>query len=193
MNGLSPRTRPRRVLLGVCGSIAACSTPEAVMIMQQIWNAECRIMATRSGATMVSPWALAALTGSVPLVDQELTSGVPHFDAVDWADLVLIMPATANVLAKSAHGIADDALTTAVLAADIPVIFVPAMNEVMWHRAAVQRNVAQLEADGYGVVPPQPALSLRTRTLTGYGIPPIPEVLDWIGSFLTDRGQPVTR
>lgn len=193
MTGQIRRSEPRHVLLGVCGSIAACSAPETILMMQQAWDVELRVMLTHTAATLVAPRALAALTGSAPLVDRDMTTGIPHFDAADWADLLLIMPATANMLAKSAHGIADDLVSTAILAASVPVIFVPAMNEAMWHKPAVQRNVTQLQVDGYSVVSPEPALSLRTRTVSGYGVPPIAGLLDWIDAFLAEQSQSATQ
>ncbi|GAB3960493.1 hypothetical protein GCM10027614_82550 [Micromonospora vulcania] len=97
---------------------------------------------------------------------------VPHLALTAWADLVLVLPATANTLAKAALGIADNLVGTCVLAATAPVVLVPSMNAAMWQRPAVQRNVAQLRADGYGVVPPVPVLALSTGTLAGRGCRP---------------------
>src|SRR5262249_19614274 len=78
---------------------------------------------------------------------------VPHIELTRWADVMLVLPATANILGKAAHGIADDLVSTCIVAADCPVVFVPAMNEVMWRKPAVQPNVAAPAAEGTGARP----------------------------------------
>jgi phosphopantothenoylcysteine decarboxylase/phosphopantothenate--cysteine ligase len=75
----------------------------------------------------------------------------PHVSLPDWADLFLVLPASANIIGKAAHGIGDDLLSSAVVAATCPVAFVPSMNMQMWNKPAVQRNVRQLTEDGYHV------------------------------------------
>jgi phosphopantothenoylcysteine synthetase/decarboxylase len=88
---------------------------------------------------------------------------VPHIELGRDVDVVLVYPATVNVLAKVAHGIADELIPAIILAAKAPVIFVPVTNAEMWERPAVQRNVKQIESDGYVVVPPPPAVEIATR------------------------------
>jgi phosphopantothenoylcysteine synthetase/decarboxylase len=84
----------------------------------------------------------------------------PHVELATWADVILVVPATANFLGKVANGIADDLLTTTLLAASCPVVIVPVTNTAMWSKPAVQRNVAQLREDGYEVVEPKEGVSL---------------------------------
>jgi phosphopantothenoylcysteine decarboxylase/phosphopantothenate--cysteine ligase len=186
---------PERVLLAVSGSIAAAAMPPSVMAMRQALGLDVRVILTDQASTLVSARALAAISGNPVVVGFGSSDDRSnHIDLVDWAELVLVMPATANTIAKAACGIADTLLLTCVLASSAPVVFVPAMNEVMWHRGAVQRNVDQLRADGHGVVPPHPAVSLRSMTTTGFGVPDTVTVFEWVRSFLDEnRGSLGTR
>jgi phosphopantothenoylcysteine decarboxylase/phosphopantothenate--cysteine ligase len=106
-----------------------------------------------------------------------------------WAELVLVLPATADVLARTAAGLAPDLLGTVLLATAAPTVFVPAMNPVMWAKPAVQRAVAQLRADGCGVVPPGPGRAAADGTVGTASMPPLPEVLEWTERWLTERGS----
>ena len=84
----------------------------------------------------------------------------PHVQLSNWANLIVVIPATANVLGKVANGIADDVLTSTILAADCPVVLVPVMNAVMWKKPAIRRNVRKLREDGYEVVEPRTGTSV---------------------------------
>lgn len=187
------RTTPfpaRRVLLGVSGSIAAASLPQCAMLLRHVLHLEVRAVLTRHAATMVAPRALAVATGHPVLIGDERQDGandpaVHHLDATRWADLLLVMPATANLLGKAAGGIADDALTTCILAAACPVVFVPAMNDAMWRKPVVRRNIASLQADGYGVVPPAVGLAAVDGQPGEGAMPDIMAVLRWTRIFLT--------
>lgn len=190
----------RRVLIGVAGSIASITVPRSILWLRHELGVEVRVVMTRQAATMVAPRALAVASGAPVALDD--TPGhapghdvashndpvVRHMDLTRWADLFLVLPASANVLAKAAHGIADDLLTTCIIAAACPVVFVPGMNEVMWRKPAVQRNVATLEADGYGVVAPVEGLAVATGRPTVGAMPEIDEVVAWVTRFLHARG-----
>ncbi|MEV0158157.1 flavoprotein [Micromonospora sp. NPDC050686] len=129
------------------------------------------------------------LTGHPALVDEEASTDVPHLALAAWADLVLVLPATANTLAKAVLGIADNLVSTCLLAAAAPVVLVPSMNRAMWERPAVQRNVAQLREDGYVVVPPVPVLALSTGTFEGRGMPPVEVVLESAAAVSRPRAR----
>ena len=181
----------RRIVLGVGGSISAVGLPESVLVMRHVLGLEVRAIMTAAAATMVAPRALAVATGhpvALDDADSTATSAVAHMHLATWGELMLIVPATANVLAKAAHGMADDLLGTAILAAQSPVVFAPAMNASMWSKAAVQRNVATIRSDGYGVVPPVPALAVSDGQMAGAGLPDIGGILDWTTTFLTGKG-----
>ena len=146
-------------------------------------------MLTRSATELISPRSIAVATGHPVLLDDGDGAGandptVVHLNLTRWADLMLIMPATANVLGKAAAGIADDALTTCILAATSPVVFVPSMNDAMWTKPAVQRNVATLKDDGYGVIPPAVGLAAVDGKSGEGAMPDIMAVLRWTRRFL---------
>lgn len=148
-------TRPlsnRKVLLIVGGGIAAYKALELVRLIAKA-GGETRIILTESGAQFVTPLSLAALSGH-PVrsdlfhPDEETTMG--HIELSRWADLVVVAPATAGLIAKAANGIADDLASTTLIATDKRVLLAPAMNVRMWLHPAVQANVARLRNfDGF--------------------------------------------
>lgn len=184
---------PRRILIGVAGSIAAVAVPPSVMYLRHVVGVEVRAVVTQSAAELVSIRSIAVATGHPVVLDERADAndpGVAHLELTRWADLVLVMPATANVLGKAAAGIADDALTTCILAATSPVVFVPAMNDAMWAKPAVQRNVATLKADGHGVIPPAVGLAAVDGKPGEGAMPDILAVLRWIRCFLNEEPAP---
>ena len=145
-----------RVVLGVSGGIAAF---RAVEVLRQLTVAGCRVrpILTRNAARFVSPRTFAVLAESpveVSLWGNPSHPGVDHVDVARWADLLLIVPATANVLAKMAAGVADDALTTYALAHRGAVLVAPAMNTAMWRHPATRATLTVLAERGVRVVPP---------------------------------------
>ncbi len=167
-----------RLLLGVTGSIHCVQLPQYMMRFKKTFATDIRIMMTAAAVRMCPPHVLELL--SEHRVETDLWGSpelkAPHIRATDWADLFLVLPATANILAKAAHGIADDLVTTAVAAARDPVVFAPAMNPSMWRRAATQRNVDQLRADGHYIIPPETIVSMTTGRFDE-GLGPTPETL----------------
>lgn len=184
--------RGRKVLLGVTGSLAAAAMPQAVAALRLAGGADVRVVTTPAAASFVTSTALAAAAGR-PVVCDGATDGltVSHVELAGWADLVLVMPATANVLAQAALGLAPDLLTTVLLAAACPVVMVPSMNAAMWSKPAVQRNVATLRADGIGVVDPVAGLSLGDSTVGPGAMPPLADVLDQAAPLLRARTERV--
>jgi phosphopantothenoylcysteine decarboxylase/phosphopantothenate--cysteine ligase len=169
-----------RVLVAACGSSGAMSLPQSLLAMKHALGLQVKVVMSEAAATFVTPSALAAVTGHPVIIGEAPGQpGVPHMDLTEWAQLVLVMPATANTLAKAALGMADNLVTACVLASAAPVVFVPAMNVRMWEKPAVQRNVEQLRADGHGVVPPSRVIALSSGTATGIGVPGIETVLEW--------------
>ncbi|MEV4410998.1 flavoprotein [Catellatospora sp. NPDC049609] len=185
MPATSPVTPFQRVLVAACGSSDVVTLPQSILAMRFALGLQVRVVLSAAAASFVTARAFTAVTGE-PAHDEHpgTEAGVAHLDLARWADLVLVMPATANTIGKAAHGIADSLLTTCILAAAAPVVFVPSMNAAMWDRPAVQRNVEQLRADGHGVVPPVGVLALSTGTVTGRGAPPIGDVLQWAADFV---------
>ncbi len=146
----------KNILLGVTGSIAAYKSADLVRRLRDA-GATVEVVLTRAGAEFITPLTLQALSGR-PVhtrhLDPDAEAAMGHIDLARWADLVLIAPASANIIAKLAQGIADDLLTTLVLASDAPLALAPAMNRVMWAHPATQDNIARLAGRGVHVFGP---------------------------------------
>lgn len=147
---------PREILVGVTGGIAAYKTAALVSDLVQS-GVGVTVVMSRCAQKFVGAATFRALTGrqvatrSFPRDEHPLG---PHIQLARQAELLCIAPTTANFLAKAAHGMADDLLSTLLLSFTGPVVLAPAMNREMWTKPAVQRNVAQLREDGYHFVGP---------------------------------------
>ena len=147
----------RRILLGISGGIAAYKAPSLVRNLRTK-GAEIVPVLTRNASKFVTETALQAVAGHRPrtdLWDAEAEASMGHIELARWADAVLIAPATADLVARLANGIADELLTTLYLATTAPVFVAPAMNVKMWEHAATQRNIERLRADGVAVLGPE--------------------------------------
>src|SRR5580698_7205174 len=153
-----------RIVLGVSGGVAAYKAAELVRRLQQD-SLEIQVVMTRNAREFVTPLTFAALTGQKVITDlfggeaggagpANVESAIEHIAVAQRIDALVIAPATANILAKLARGIADDFLTTLYLATTAPVIVAPAMNVNMWEHAATQENIEMLRARGVHVVSP---------------------------------------
>ncbi len=146
----------KHILLIVSGGIAAYKSLELVRLLKR-QGVAVRAVMTKSAQEFVTPLSLGVMTGDHVYGDMfnlKEEREIGHIQLSREANLIVICPATANILAKMAAGIADDLATTILLATDTPVLAVPAMNVRMWHHQATQRNLAQLAADGITVMPP---------------------------------------
>src|SRR5688500_17820203 len=147
----------RELLIGVSGGIAAFKTAALVSKLVQA-GAKVTVVMTEAARRFVGPPTFEALTGrpvaETMFGDPDHPLG-PHIDLAARAELMCVAPATANYLAKAVHGLADDLLSTLTLSFEGPLLVAPAMNDVMWNKPAVQRNLAQLRDDGVQIVDPQ--------------------------------------
>ncbi len=146
----------KRILLIVAGGIAAVKVPDLIRRLREC-GASVRCILTKGGAQFVTPLSLAALSGQHVYQDLfSLTdeSEMGHIRLSREADIILVAPATADMIAKMSHGIADDLATTALLATDKPVMIAPSMNVMMWTHPAVQVNLETLKARGVSVFGP---------------------------------------
>ncbi len=146
----------KRILLIIGGGIAAYKSLELIRTLSRRGVAS-RCIVTRAGAEFVTPLSVAALSGEkvyTELFDLTDEAEMGHIELSRAADLVVVCPATADLLARAANGHANDLASTALLATDKPVLMVPAMNVRMWLHAGVQRNVARLRADGVTILDP---------------------------------------
>jgi phosphopantothenoylcysteine decarboxylase / phosphopantothenate---cysteine ligase len=148
--------RQRRILIGVTGGIAAYKICELVRRLRDL-EAEVRVVMTEGATHFVTPTTFQALSGQpvrVSLWDEAGEAAMGHIELAKWAERVLIAPASADTLARLAHGFADDLLSTVVLATAAPVYVAPAMNQQMWANLAVQANVGTLRVRGVGILGP---------------------------------------
>lgn len=146
----------RRILLGVTGGIAAYKAAELLRRLQDA-GAEVRVVMTRHAHEFITPMTFQALSGHPvrsALFDPAHEAAMGHIELARWPDLVLVAPCSANTLAKAALGLADDLLSTLMLATDKPLLLAPAMNRLMWAHPATQANVATLAAWGVTLVGP---------------------------------------
>lgn len=146
----------KRVALGVCGGIAAYKAAEVLRGLQRE-NCQVRVCMTQRAGEFVRPLTFRALSGEHVIVDDYAPDNpdpIAHITFSQQVDLLLVAPATANIIAKFANGIADDFLSSTYLASSAPVLLAPAMNSRMWSHPATVRNVAALRADGVRFVAP---------------------------------------
>src|SRR5438552_2239979 len=146
----------RRVALGITGGIAAYKAAE---VLRGLQRAGClvRVAMTRRACEFIQPLTFRALSGSHVIVDDYAPDNpdpIAHITFSQTVDLFVIAPATADIIAKFANGVADDFLTSTYLASTAPVLIAPAMNMSMWNHPATQRNLRQLEADGVSIIEP---------------------------------------
>lgn len=144
------------IVVGVSGGIAAYKAAALTSLLVQD-GAQVTAVLTRNARRFIGTATFAALTGR-PVASRSFDPAAfplgAHIELATKADLVIVAPATADLLAKAAGGVADDLLTTLLLCAECPVLYAPAMNAAMWEKPAVQRNVQQVAADGGIIVQP---------------------------------------
>lgn len=140
---------PQRILLGITGGIAAYKCAELVRLLKKAGH-EVRVVMTRGAEAFVTPLTFQALSGEpvrTSLLDPEAEQGMGHIELAKWANLIVVAPATADFIARLAHGLADDLLTTLCCATEAPIALAPAMNQAMWNNARTRRNIELLAED----------------------------------------------
>jgi phosphopantothenoylcysteine decarboxylase/phosphopantothenate--cysteine ligase len=146
----------KKVVLGITGGISAYKSAELIRQMRE-QGLEVRVILTESAKQFVTSITLQALSGTAvydSLWDQSLDHAMRHIELAKWADIIVLAPATANCIARLAHGFADDLLSTVCLASQAPIIVAPAMNTVMWHHPATQTNLQRLRERGVFLLEP---------------------------------------
>jgi phosphopantothenoylcysteine decarboxylase/phosphopantothenate--cysteine ligase len=147
----------KHILLGVSGGIAAYKSAELVRLLRK-QGAEVRVVMTKSAMQFIGPLTFQALSGNPvhsELLDADAENAMGHISLARWADLLIIAPATANLIAKLSHGLADDLLSTLYLAATCPVYVAPAMNQAMWNKVVTQENIEKLQRHGVKIIGPE--------------------------------------
>ncbi|WP_085300515.1 bifunctional phosphopantothenoylcysteine decarboxylase/phosphopantothenate--cysteine ligase CoaBC [Cognaticolwellia mytili] len=141
----------KKILLGISGGIAAYKTPELVRRLKDK-GADVRVVMTEGAKAFITPLTLQAVSANAvsdSLLDTQAELAMGHIELAKWADFILIAPATADIMAKIAAGLANDLLTTLCLATAAPIAIAPAMNQQMWHNSATQNNFNTLSTWGY--------------------------------------------
>ena len=144
------------IILGVAGGIAAYKSPEIVRRLKDAGH-EVRVVMTAGAQAFVTPLTFQAVSGEPvhrDLLDETAEAAMGHIELARWADVVLAAPATANLMARLAHGFADDLLATLCLATPAPIVLAPAMNQQMWRAAATQANLEVLVGRGVRIIGP---------------------------------------
>lgn len=184
-----PLFHNKHIVLGVCGGIAAYKVADLASKLTQA-GALVDVVLTESATKFIGPVTFAAVTGRAALTDADLwrhDAHVPHVQLGETADLTIIAPATANTIAKLAHGQADNLLTVTALATRGPIILVPAMDGGMWSNAATQANVEVLRQRGFYLC--GPATGRMASGLSGEGrMVEAPEILGFARVVLGKRG-----
>lgn len=147
----------KKILLAVTGGIAAYKSLELVRLLKK-QGADVRVIMTKSATAFIQPLSFQALSGHAvhcELLDTEAENAMGHIELARWADVFVIAPATSNTLAKFAHGLADDLISTLYLAANCPVYVAPAMNHAMWNHSATQTNVKILQNHNLNLIAPE--------------------------------------
>ena len=156
MRSIMEQTQPKRIVLGITGGIAAYKAAELLRLLMKQGIAV-QVVMTGAATHFITPTTMQGLSGKPVLTDQwdkSVPNSMAHINLSRAADAIVIAPASADFIAKLAHGLADDLLSTLCLARNCPLIIAPAMNREMWLNAATQRNIAQLIADGVQVLGP---------------------------------------
>lgn len=167
--------RARKVLLCATGAFQSYSLPGFVLTLLKHFADDVQVVLSPAAAKITSRYAVEVASRHRVYVEMDDTGPdvfVPHIELGRGIDLVLVYPATINVLGKVAQGIADELIPAIIFATEAPVFFVPVTNPHMWQHPAVQRNVRTLEGDGYFVMPPPPGVEVATRE----GMEAVPDI-----------------
>ncbi len=146
----------KRILLGITGGIAAYKSPDLVRRLIER-GADVRVVMSAASESFITPLTLQAVSGHPVfkhLLDADAESGMGHIELARWAEMIIVAPATANFIAKMAHGKADDLLSTLILASEAERIIAPAMNQQMWQNSTTQDNVRILQNRGVKIIGP---------------------------------------
>lgn len=185
--------RARRLLLCATGGFQSYALPGFVLSLLQHAADDVQVVLSRAAASLVSPLAVEAASRHTVYIEMEDRGPdvfVPHIELGRNVDLVLVYPATVNIVGKVANGIADELIAALILATSAPVLFVPVANAEMWEHPAVSRNLERLREDGHLVMPPLPAVEVATRQgLSDAGPFPLPTLLAQLSAAIAAGSQ----
>ena len=178
----------KKIVLGVTGGIAVYKAVDLVSRLRK-QGCQVRVVMTEHAQQFVTPLTFKEISGNqvaVSMWSSNQEFNVEHIALANWADAFVVAPATANILAKMAYGLADDLLSTTLLAAQAPIVVCPAMNTGMYENAATQENIAKLQSRGITVMPP--AVGKLACGTSGAGRLPEPqEIVEFLSAFFAKR------
>lgn len=178
----------KKIVLGVTGGIAVYKAVDLVSRLRK-QGCEVRVVMTEHAQQFVTPLTFKEISGNqvaVSMWSSNQEFNVEHIALANWADAFIVAPATANIIAKMAYGLADDLLSTTLLAAQAPIVVCPAMNTGMYENAATQENIAKLKSRGVTVMPP--AVGKLACGTSGAGRLPEPqEIVEFLNAFFAKR------
>lgn len=181
-----------RLLLCGSGGVSVALLPASVAWIQQHFEVEIRVVLSRAASELVSPKALAVLTRNevMPAADgDDAGPSVRHLELARWAQAALVAPATANLLAKLVAGIADDLLSTVLLAFEGPIVLAPALPPAFARKPATLRNLEILARDGFGIVPTMEGLEAASSERGDGGMADIPTTLAYLKRFMLQTAR----
>jgi len=180
----------KRILLGVSGGIAVYKSPDLVRRLRDA-GAEVRVVMTPAAQSFVSPLTFQAVAGKpvrTSLLDAEAEAGMDHIELARWPDLIVIAPATADLMARLAAGMADDLLSTLCLATERPIVLVPAMNKLMWANGFTQDNARRLRERGIALLGPAEGSQACGETGPGRMLEPL-RIVEALDALLQPDGD----
>ncbi|MFC8689603.1 flavoprotein [Brevibacillus porteri] len=187
--------KEKKLLLGISGSIAVIGVSPYLSMFRALFK-EVKVVMTEQAATLIPPSTILFYCDEI-FIDEEpsLEKKMNHVELARWADLFVVLPATANVIGQAANGLAPNLLTSTILAHPKPVMFFPNMNRLMWTKKVVQRNVNQLREDGHIVVNPVEAMAYEVASGTtqpNFVLPQGPAVMQEMRNVLLEREESTT-
>lgn len=181
----APKAASGRIVLGISGAIAAANAPELASRLMQA-GFEVRVALTRDARRFVSPFALEAITQQ-PVHKTMFHREVPHIVLAEWAQLVLLCPASATTISRIAAGDCSDLVSSIAIASRAPKLLVPSMNAAMLSAPPVQRNLSLLKNDGFWITPSGGAREVATGAQVAGGMPSHDAIVDLAAFVLAQR------
>src|SRR4030066_1495849 len=178
----------KKIVLGITGGIAAYKAAELTRALIKE-GAQVKVIMTKSATEFITPLTMQTLSQNQVYIDMYVPThkyDIAHIALADFADAFVIAPATANIIGKIASGVADDLLSTTIMAADKPVLICPAMNDKMLANSVVQDNFRKLQAHGYFIMESGVG-ELACKTQGAGRLPEIPEIIEELESMLTAK------
>lgn len=178
--------KDKNIVVCVCGGIAAYKIVDLVSRMKKL-NANVQVAMTKSAQEFVTPLTFQTISNNkvyTNLFEGTEKSEIPHIVLAQKPDLIVVAPATANIIGKAANGIADDLVSTVIVAAKAPVLFVPAMNTAMYLNKIVEKNINTLKEYGYHFM--EPEVGTMAMKAEGVGIGRLPEPENILKSIVRD-------